>query len=60
MTQRLNKAFVDALGSPELKTRMSGLMLENAASTPDQFAAFLKTDRELGEKRVKASGAKLD
>jgi hypothetical protein len=28
--------------------------------TPDQFAAFLRTDRELGEKRVTASGAKPD
>ncbi|MFK5284183.1 hypothetical protein ACI3PL_31855, partial [Lacticaseibacillus paracasei] len=44
MTARLNKAFVDALNSPELKARLTGLMAENAASTPDQFAAFVKAE----------------
>ena len=33
---------------------------EPVADSPDQFAAFLKTDIELAGKKVKASGAKLD
>ncbi|MES2993413.1 MAG: tripartite tricarboxylate transporter substrate binding protein [Pseudomonadota bacterium] len=60
VTQRLNKAFVDALGSPELKTRMSGLMLENAASTPDQFAEFVKAELAKYEQVVKSSGATVE
>ena len=59
-TQRLNKAFVDALNSPELKTRMAGLMAEPAPSTPDQFADFVKAELAKYEKVVKATGAKAD
>jgi len=28
--------------------------------TPEQFAAFLKKDREVSEKRIRAAGVKLD
>ena len=35
----LNKAFVDALASPELKSRLATLMAEPSPTTPDQFAA---------------------
>ena len=59
-TQRLNKAFVDALNSPELKARLAGLMAEPMASTPDQFAAFVKRELAKYEKVVKASGAKVE
>lgn len=60
MTQRLNKAFTDALATPELKTRMATLMAEPAPSTPDQFAAFVKLELAKYEGVVRASGAKLD
>ena len=36
------------------------LGFEPIGETPDQFAAFLKNDRELAAKKVKISGAKLD
>ena len=60
VTQRLNKAFVDALNSPELKARLSTLMAENAASTPEQFAAFVKSELAKYEQVVKASGATVE
>ncbi|MEP7296137.1 MAG: tripartite tricarboxylate transporter substrate binding protein [Burkholderiales bacterium] len=60
VTQRLNKAFVDALGSPELKTRLSALMAESMATTPEQFGAFVKTENAKYERVVKASGAKVE
>ncbi|HEY9240009.1 MAG TPA: tripartite tricarboxylate transporter substrate binding protein, partial [Burkholderiaceae bacterium] len=60
VTQRLNKAFVDALGSPELKTRLTGLMAENAASSPEQFAAFVKAELAKYERVVKDSGATVE
>ena len=60
VTSRLNKAFVDALGTPELKTRMAALMAEPAPSTPEQFAAFVRAELSKYEAVVKASGAKAD
>jgi tripartite-type tricarboxylate transporter receptor subunit TctC len=59
-TQRLNKAFVDALNSPELKARLASLMAENAASTPEQFGAFVKSELVKYERVVKASGATVE
>ena len=58
--QRLNGAFVAALQSPEAKTRFAGLMAEPVASTPEEFAAFMKSELVKYEKVVKASGAKVD
>ena len=39
---------------------LNNLGFEPVGDTPEQFAAFLKQDRELAAKKVKASGAKLD
>ena len=59
-TQRLNRAFVDALNSPELKARLGTLMAEPIASTPEQFAAFVAAELARYEAVVKASGAKVE
>jgi tripartite-type tricarboxylate transporter receptor subunit TctC len=60
VTARLNKAFVDALNSPEVKARLATLMAEPAPSTPDAFARFVRAENAKYEKVVKASGAKAD
>ncbi len=60
VTQRLNTAFVDALGSSELKARLAALMAEPMAGTPEQFGAFVKRELAKYEGVVKASGAKVD
>jgi tripartite-type tricarboxylate transporter receptor subunit TctC len=60
VTMRLNKAFVDALGSPELKARMTTLMAEPAPTTPEQFGEFVRAELAKYEKVVKASGARVD
>jgi tripartite-type tricarboxylate transporter receptor subunit TctC len=57
---RLNRAFAEALASPEMKARMGSLMAETAPGTPEQFAAFVKGELAKYEKVVKASGAKAD
>ena len=45
----------------EFKERyLINLGFEAVGDTPAEFAAFLKQDRELAAKKVKASGAKLD
>ncbi|MEP6876206.1 MAG: tripartite tricarboxylate transporter substrate binding protein [Burkholderiales bacterium] len=60
VTLKLNKAFVDALHSPELKARLGTLMAESLASSPDQFGAFVKRENAKYEKVVKASGATVE
>ena len=59
-TQRLNKAFTDALASPEIKARMASLLAEASPTTPEQFAAFVRSELAKYEKVVKHSGAKAD
>ena len=39
---------------------LNNLGFEPVGDAPEQFAAFLRQDRALAEKKVKASGAKLD
>ena len=57
---RLSQAFVAALTAPDTKARFSTLMAEPVASSPDQFEAFMKSERAKYEKVVKASGARVD
>jgi tripartite-type tricarboxylate transporter receptor subunit TctC len=59
-TARLNKAFVEAIGSPELKARFASLFAESMASSPDRFAAFVQSELGKYEKVVKASGARVE
>ena len=60
VTARLNRAFVDALNSAELKARLATLMAEPAPTTPEAFAQFVRAEHAKYESVVKASGAKAD
>ena len=57
---QLNLAFVAALKAPENKARFATLMAEPVASSPEQFAALMKSERAKYEKVVRASGARVD
>ena len=59
-TQRLNRAFVDALATPELKARLGSLMAEPITGTPEQFGEFVKRELAKYEGVVKASGARIE
>ncbi len=59
-TARLNKAFVDALGSADMKARMAILLAEPSPTTPEQFGAFVRAELHKYEMVVKSSGAKAD
>jgi tripartite-type tricarboxylate transporter receptor subunit TctC len=59
-TKRLNRAFVDALATPELKARLAALMAEPMPGTPEQFGAFVKRELAKYEGLVRASGAKAE
>ncbi len=58
--QRQNRAFTEALASPEVKARMAQLMAEPSPTTPAQFADFVKAESAKYERVVKASGARVD
>ena len=58
--QRLNQAFVQALGAPETKTRFANLMAEPVSSTPAAFGQFMASELSKYEAVVKASGARVD
>ena len=49
------------INTSEFKAKfLQPLGFDAVGDTPEQFAAFLKTDRDLGAQKVKVSGAKLD
>jgi tripartite-type tricarboxylate transporter receptor subunit TctC len=58
--QRMNHAFVAALQSPDVKSRFANLLAEPVPSTPEAFAAFMRSELAKYESVVKASGAKVD
>ena len=57
---KLSNAFVAALNTAEVKQRFANLLAEPVPSTPEQFGAFMKAEREKYESVVKATGAKVD
>ena len=60
VVERLNKAFVAALQTPETKTRFAQLLAEPVGNTPEQFGALMKNELARYESVVKASGARVD
>ena len=60
ITRRLHDAFVEAMAAPEVKARASALMAELSPTTPEQFAAFVRSELAKYESAVKASGARID
>lgn len=60
VTARLNQAFTAALATPDLKTRLSSLMAEGFATTPEAFARFVQAEHGRYQAIVKASGATVD
>ena len=59
-TAKLNKAFVDAIESSELRARFASLFAEPISSSPERFAAFVKTELAKYERVVRASGARIE
>ncbi|SFM86098.1 tripartite tricarboxylate transporter substrate binding protein [Variovorax sp. OV329] len=57
---KMSKAFIAALASPDVKTKFANLMAEPVGNTPDQFGAFMKSELARYEKVVKATGARVD
>lgn len=60
IVNQLNREIVKALQMPEMKERLNSQGFEIRTSTPEQFAAYIKSEIVKWAKIVKDSGAKVD
>ena len=57
---KLNAAIVKALGTPEMKDKLSSQGAEPIGNTPEQFATHIQSELVKWAKVIKESGAKVD
>ena len=57
---RLNREFLIALASPEVKTYMNTAAIEAVGSTPAEFDAYFREEKERWAKIIRETGAKVD
>ncbi|HSQ05228.1 MAG TPA: tripartite tricarboxylate transporter substrate-binding protein, partial [Burkholderiales bacterium] len=57
---RLNSEAVKALGTPDVRERYAGMGVDPEPSTPEQAAAYLKSETEKYAKVVQAIGLRLE
>ena len=57
---KLNTELIRILNTPNMKERLANLGAEPMGNTPEQFAAFIKSEIPKYAKVIKASGAKVD
>jgi tripartite-type tricarboxylate transporter receptor subunit TctC len=56
----LNREVLAALGTPEVKGYMANASIEALGSTPAEFGAFFRAERDNWARVIKETGAKLD
>ncbi len=59
IVEKLNKAIVDALHDPTVKSRLEGLGLTVIADKPEEFGAFIRKESERMETIVTKAKAKI-
>jgi tripartite-type tricarboxylate transporter receptor subunit TctC len=57
---KLNGDTVKALGDPDVKKRFADLGVEAVSSTPEQFAAFIRTETDKYGKLIKEANIKVN
>lgn len=61
ITSRFARDMSKIINTAEFKSKyLQPLGFEAVGDTPEQFASFLKSDRELGAQKVRVSGARLE
>jgi tripartite-type tricarboxylate transporter receptor subunit TctC len=58
--ERLNRELVAALAMPEVKSYFNGAGIEVVASTPAEFEAYFREERDRWARVVKESGARIE
>jgi len=60
ITERLSREIGQALAQPDVKKQLDALGVVGAASTPDEFGAFLRKQTESLARMVKITGVKAE
>jgi len=60
IVQKLNAKLIEALRAPDMRERVRIQAFDLWTSTPEEFTATVKADRERWGKVVRAAGAKVD
>jgi tripartite-type tricarboxylate transporter receptor subunit TctC len=60
LIERLHAEIVKALALPDVKERLAGLGAVIVASSPEQFATYIRSEIVKWEKVVKISGARAE
>jgi tripartite-type tricarboxylate transporter receptor subunit TctC len=60
IVERLNREVLAALDSAEVKGYMANASIEPLGTTPAEFAAFFRNERDTWARVIKESGAKLE
>jgi tripartite-type tricarboxylate transporter receptor subunit TctC len=60
IVNKLNHAFVAAIKSPDIRTRLDDLGLDGIGNSPREFADYIRTEIPKWARVVKATGAKID
>jgi tripartite-type tricarboxylate transporter receptor subunit TctC len=58
--ERLHRELVAALGTPEVKNYFNGAGIEAVGSTPAEFEAYFREERDRWARVVKESGARIE
>ena len=56
----LNREVLAVLGLPEVRSYMANASIEAIGSTPAEFGAFFRAERDTWARVIQSSGAKLD
>jgi tripartite-type tricarboxylate transporter receptor subunit TctC len=60
VVMRLNKEITKVLATPEFREQLTAAGADPAPNTPDEFAAYIKSEIAKWAKVIKLSGAKLE
>lgn len=60
IVDKLHGEFVKALNAPDVRAKMLALGADPVGNTPEEFAAYIKSEAQKYAKLVKQSGAKVD
>ncbi|HEY4998784.1 MAG TPA: tripartite tricarboxylate transporter substrate-binding protein, partial [Usitatibacter sp.] len=60
IVERLHSEFARALAAPDVRAKMLNLGAEPVASTPEEFAAYIRSESAKYARIIKASGARAD